>query len=136
MKENEDILQVLVGSIKKLLDSSQPDIAVGLLESREIQDTFTTFPIEYEDFMYPYVIELRNTIRSKRFDYINDVYGTICEFNDLTFQYEYYSAICMIFLSVPSNTVLCNIYEDLSKWREVLLEFIVTPNPPIYKNSL
>ena len=129
----DDVIIFLKNTIEPLVRDHEPWRAVSLLRSDEIVDVLDNIErIECEDFMLPYVNDLKYQIEEDiRCNFID-----INKYVDAVNDYEDYTEICTNFMFGESNTVLAAIYNDLTKWKSDIIDTVIEPRLPVYKHLI
>ena len=126
-----DVIILLENTIINKIKEEDTDGAIFLLRSQEIQDVLSkvTLPLECDDFMYDYVLDLRDRVKElKRENLFN-----IGVYNKCVQIYNDYTEICQTFVLGQSNTVLLEVCNILKAWEVALLDCIDKPRDPAFR---
>jgi len=129
----DDVIIFLKNTIEPLVRNREPWRAVRLLKSSEITDVLNNIErIECEDFMLPYVNDLRCQVEED----MRCSFSDLKKYDSALDDYEDYTEICANFMFGESNTVLAAIYNDLVEWRDSFISSILEPSLPVYKHLI
>ena len=132
---SDAVIIFLKNAVEPFVKAHEPWRAVSLLKSPEIIDVLNSIErIECDDFMLPYVNDLRYQVEEdmRWFSFSSD----LTKYDSALDDYEDYTEICASFMFGESNTVLAAIYNDLVEWRNSFISSILGPSLPVYKHLI